>query len=157
MFCDRCGAKIGERQKFCASCGRSMAVAPLMPVQTRLAGHMRLLAIFWFAISAFRFIPGLILLALFQRGHGIFPMGGPIFIPALLHALGVLCIIVAALGCVAGWGLLERRSWARMFTIVLAGFNLVDMPFGAALGIYSLWVLLPAQSEQEYRQISRAA
>jgi hypothetical protein len=31
------------------------------------------------------------------------------------------------------------------------------MPFGTALGAYTLWVLLPAQSEQEYEQISRAA
>jgi hypothetical protein len=33
----------------------------------------------------------------------------------------------------------------------------VDMPFGTAIGIYSLWVLLPAASEEEYRRMSRAA
>jgi hypothetical protein len=31
------------------------------------------------------------------------------------------------------------------------------MPVGTALGIYTLWVLLPAQSEEEFRQISNAA
>jgi hypothetical protein len=31
------------------------------------------------------------------------------------------------------------------------------MPFGTALGIYTLSVLLPAGSEEEYRRISRAA
>ena len=44
-----------------------------------------------------------------------------------------------------------------MLAIVLGCFNLIDMPFGTALGIYSLWVLLPAQSEEEYRRIARAA
>jgi hypothetical protein len=31
------------------------------------------------------------------------------------------------------------------------------VPFGTALGIYTLWVLLPGDSEQEYRRLSRAA
>jgi hypothetical protein len=35
--------------------------------------------------------------------------------------------------------------------------NLIDMPFGTALGTYTLWVLLPRKSEEEYRQIARAA
>jgi hypothetical protein len=44
-----------------------------------------------------------------------------------------------------------------MLAIVLGCFSLVEMPLGTALGIYTLWVLLPAQSEQEYRQISKVA
>jgi len=31
------------------------------------------------------------------------------------------------------------------------------MPMGTALGIYTLWVLLPASSEYEYRRMSRVA
>jgi hypothetical protein len=34
--------------------------------------------------------------------------------------------------------------------------NLIDMPFGTALGIYTLWVLLPAESEQQYKRMTRA-
>jgi hypothetical protein len=34
--------------------------------------------------------------------------------------------------------------------------SLFDVPFGTALGIYTLWVLLPARSEEEFRQISNA-
>ena len=60
-------------------------------------------------------------------------------------------------GIITGWGLLERQPWARMLAIVLGCFNLVDMPFGTGLGVYTLWVLLPAKSEEEYRQIARAA
>ena len=41
--------------------------------------------------------------------------------------------------------------------IVLGCFTLLDMPVGAALGICTLSVLLPARSEEEYRQISRVA
>lgn len=34
------------------------------------------------------------------------------------------------------------REWARAFAIVLAVVNLILLPFGTALGVYSLWALL---------------
>ena len=52
---------------------------------------------------------------------------------------------------------MERQPWARTLAIVLGCFSLLDMPFGTALGIYTLWVLLPARSEEEYRRIAQAA
>jgi len=30
----------------------------------------------------------------------------------------------------------------------------LNVPLGTALGIYTLWVLLPAKSEQEYRELA---
>jgi len=34
---------------------------------------------------------------------------------------------------------------------------LINAPFGTALGIYTLWVLLPAQSEEEYEKYLAAS
>jgi hypothetical protein len=34
---------------------------------------------------------------------------------------------------------------------------LLSVPIGTAIGIYTLWVLLPAQSEGEYRALAAAA
>lgn len=39
------------------------------------------------------------------------------------------------------------KDWARAFAIVLAVVNLVLVPFGTALGIYTLWVLLHRASQ----------
>ena len=58
---------------------------------------------------------------------------------------------------VTGWGLLERQSWARTLAIVLGCFNLLSMPFGTALGIYTLWVLVSPGAEQEYAALTRTA
>lgn len=158
MFCDRCGTRLHESQRFCPSCGKTAGTVPLMPVQSRIAGHVRLLGIFWLAISAFRLIPGLFLTSLFRHGTMTFlPPDVPFFVHGLLRAAGGIFLASAAVGILAGWGLLDRQPWARMLAIVLGCFNLIDMPFGTALGIYTLWVLLPAQSEEEYRRISRAA
>jgi hypothetical protein len=144
-------------QRFCPSCGKAVGAVPLMPVESRIAGHVRLLGIFWLAISAFRLIPGMFLMSIFHSGFPFFTPGVPGLVHGILRTVGGLLLVGAVLGIVAGWGLLERQPWARTLAIVLGCFSLLDMPFGTALGIYTLWVLLPAASEEEYRRIARAA
>ncbi|HTS28173.1 MAG TPA: zinc ribbon domain-containing protein [Bryobacteraceae bacterium] len=158
MFCDRCGARLHESARFCPSCGRTIGTIPLMPVRNRTAGHVRLLGILWLALSAFRLIPGTILISLFRRGRFDFlPPDVPFFVNGLVQTIGALILCSAVVGLIAGWGLLDRQPWARMLAIALGCINLIDMPFGTGLGIYTLWVLLPAKSEEEYRQIARVA
>ena len=156
MFCDRCGTQVPETAAFCPACGKAMRVTPMMPVRGRLAGHLRLLGIFWLAISIFRLLPGVFLFFIFQHVIPRFT-GIPFFVPMLLRGIGAVILTGAVLGIIAGWGLLERQPWARMLAVILAFINLLDMPIGTALGVYTLWVLLPAESEQEYRRMSDAA
>ncbi|MBZ5633471.1 MAG: hypothetical protein LAO55_10130 [Acidobacteriia bacterium] len=126
-----------------------------MPRQGRIAGHVRLLGILWLAISALRLIPGLFLVAFgATRGFG---SGMPLFVHDLLPAIGMVFLFCAGIGIAAGCGLLTRQPWARMLGIIFGALSLVDIPFGTAIGIYTLWVLLPAESEQEYRTLSQAA
>jgi hypothetical protein len=158
MFCDRCGSRLQEQQRYCDACGKPAGMVPMMPRQNRIAGHIRLLGILWIAISAVRLIPGIFLGTFFRHGMPWFRYNEfPAFFFPMMHMLSVVLLGTAVLGIIAGWGLLERRPWARMMAIVIGCLFLIDMPFGTALGIYTLWVLLPAASEEEYRQISRAA
>lgn len=158
MYCDACGTKLTAGQSFCPNCGKAVGVVPMMPPRGRIAGHVRLLGILWLANAAIHLIPGMILLTFFHPGGGLFfPPDVPHFVPGLLHMIGVLFLAGAVLNLLAGWGLLDRQPWARMLAIVLAFFNLLHAPLGTALGIYTLWVLLPAKSEQEYREFARAA
>jgi hypothetical protein len=127
----------------------------MMPAQNRIAGHLRLLGILWLALSAFRFAPAMVLMLMFD--HGMFRRDGtPPFVGDLMEGLAAMLLIMALAGVITGWGLLSRQSWARTAAIVLGAVNLIDMPFGTALGIYTFWVLLPADSEQQYQRITRA-
>ena len=157
MFCDRCGTRLGETANYCPACGKAAGVTPLMPVNSRIAGHVRLVGILWLAISAFHVLPGLALLTLFGHGIWFHPLWVPGFVHGLLTMVGWILLAGSILGLVTGWGLLQREPWARSLAIVMACLNLVHMPFGTALGIYTLWVLLPAASEQGYRAVARAA
>jgi hypothetical protein len=76
-------------------------------------------------------------------------MHGPAWM-GIMPVLVTAAVLMAALAFVAGFGLLNRRPWGRMLTIVLAVLALFKFPFGTALGIYTLWVLAPATSAMEY-------
>lgn len=165
MFCDRCGAMVQPEQRFCSRCGKEFfaAIAPAHPLPNRVQEHIRLLGLLWLALSALSAVGGLVmcLLASTLLAH-LHEMGAPPqmptgFLSSLFTMIGVAILVKAAVEFFAGWGLLRHEPWARMLTIVLSFLALLNIPFGTALGIFSLWVLLPAQSEREYEQATRGA
>lgn len=56
--------------------------------------------------------------------------------------VGVIVLVLSVPNLLAGYGLLKRRSWARLLALVLGFLNLFQVPLGTALGIYTFWVLL---------------
>lgn len=165
MFCDKCGAAVQPDQRFCARCGREFAASSVaFSRRSRVGEHVRLVGILWLALSALNAVGGLVLFVLantiFAHLHELpnvpsdVPSG---FLHALFGTLGIIILVKAAAGFIAGWGLLQREPWARILTIILAFLALFNIPFGTALGIYSLWVLLPAQSDAEYQEQVRTA
>jgi len=155
MFCDRCGANLQGPVSFCPHCGRQFGAAPQLPVGNRVSGHLRNVAILWLVYSALRVLPGLFLNSFSDRW---FPFTGvpPYFVHEIVRTFGGIFIATGIIGLIAGWGLYERRPWARILAIVLAFLSLFHPPLGTAIGIYTLWVLLPAASEAEYQRIARA-
>jgi hypothetical protein len=47
---------------------------------------------------------------------------------------------------IAGLGLLKRREWARILTLIVSFFHLISFPLGTALGIYSFVILLKPEA-----------
>jgi hypothetical protein len=66
-------------------------------------------------------------------------------------AIACFLIIISLPGMLAGMGLLKMRSWARIVAIVVGVLHLLSFPFGTALGVYTLWVLLNAETEAMFR------
>jgi hypothetical protein len=165
MFCDGCGTAVQAGQTFCSKCGKQIigSVAVMQPLPGRVQHHVHLLGILWLALSALNAVGGLFLLilgsALFPHLHemkGVPPDVPTGFLTWLFSTLGILVLAKAACGFIAGWGLLQREAWGRILALVLAFISLFNIPFGTALGVYTLWALLPSQSQQEYETISAA-
>lgn len=160
MFCDQCGTPLESGQRFCNRCGKEVTgVIAGYPQRSRLQEHLRLLAILWFAFSAFEVLGAFVLFILANTiflhvsDLGAPPQAG--FLHPLFLFLAALVFVKGVLGFLGGYGLLERMPWARPLTLVLAFLALIHVPLGTALGVYTLWVLLPAQSEEEYEKYQK--
>jgi hypothetical protein len=81
------------------------------------------------------------LIASASRGGG----GGQVaagLTAAIFTALAVIAIVWGAAHVVAGVPLRQRRPWARLVALMLGSVDLLLLPYGTALGVYALWVLL---------------
>jgi len=171
MFCSGCGQALVQGQPVCAQCGRPVVpvVPPVPGLQFQLesyAGKVRALSIVWFLYAAISLLFGLAGLtfarAFFSNhfgpwGHGPWSDGAmpPMWLgPTIFHFIWVALVFRAALALVAGWGLHERTQWGRIVAIVAAVLSLLKFPFGTALGIWTLVVLLGYQNTTLYEQLT---
>ena len=165
MYCSACGHALAAGQPVCPQCGRPVAVVPPpMPgFQFEVAAYaskMRALSTVWFIYGGLSIVLGVIGLAFadaFFHGrfnywtHGPFPPFW--FGPAVLHLAWTMLVMRAGLALMAGWGLMERASWGRIVAIIAAVVNLIKFPFGTALGIWTLVMLVGYRNATLYDQL----
>ena len=163
MYCDQCGAPLQSGEPRCGRCGKT--VRGLIELRrSRVREHVRLVGILWMAYSALHAVGGVVVIMVAQVIFGRvihIPNGPPpevtVWLRPILSFVGWLLLVKAAAGLIAGWGLLQRQEWARTVALVVGFVALLNVPIGTALGIYTLWVLLPAQSDEEYKALAKAA
>lgn len=156
MYCDRCGTNLAPGARFCFSCGNAVSNAPGAAQGSRVARHLRPLGILWVVLSSLHLLGAFFCWLAGQMILRHLP-GIPLFVPAVVTGAAYLLLLAGVIGLAAGWGLLSREPWARVLTIVLGCLLLLKPPFGTALGIYTLWVLIPKRSEEEYRTLVASA
>jgi zinc-ribbon domain len=159
MFCNRCGTTLQSDFNLCPKCGAPVGANAAPPLQAgRLQRHLRTLGILWIAVGVLWIIPSLVLMGISHAPHMMIgdEMFSHAFMPPMLFSLGVIFLAVAASGILVGWGLMNHERWARMTAIVVGILAIFHPPLGTALGIYTLWVLLPADAASEYDRMSQA-
>ena len=161
MFCDACGEALQPGQGYCKRCGKQV-IGTVVAGSGRVARHTHLLGILWIAYSAISLLGAVILRIVAHtifgpRGLPSMPGGPPMFLQPLLSAIAVVLMVKAAVGIAAGLGLLQRQDWGRVVAIVIGVISLINIPFGTALGVYTLWVLVSPGADQEYRALVRSA
>jgi len=172
MICPACGAQVEQGLRFCAKCGAQMP-APLPaygayppPVYvSRVRRHLQTLGVLWCVYGVYRLVQGLIAMT-FLRAFAMHAFSGdwpfwayyhgPSPAPwmhAIVPVIATVTVVWTAAALLAGYSLLTRGPWGRVLAIVVAILSLIRIPFGTALGIYTLWVLAPGVSSMEYEEI----
>jgi zinc-ribbon domain len=159
MFCNRCGMPLQPDFNLCPKCGAPVQASTASSApRGRLERHLRVLGILWIVMGVLWIIPSLVLMGLSHAPHIM--IGDEIFtrpfMPHVLFSLGSVFLLVAAGGIMVGWGLMNHERWARITAIIIGILAILHPPFGTALGIYTLWILLPAEAAAEYERMSHA-
>jgi len=169
MFCSGCGHAIEAGQTFCNQCGRPVAppVPPMPGLQFQVenyAAKVKSLSIVWFIYAAFAFFTGIAGLtfahAFFAHHFGNWNNGpwsdgpGPEFFAPMIMGVAWFAVVVrTGLAAIAAWGLYERSQWGRIVAIVAAFLSLLKFPFGTAIGIWTLVVLLGYRNASLYEEL----
>jgi hypothetical protein len=124
--------------------------------------HIQVIGILHIVYSAFGLLAGMILFFLFM-GLGTFigsipDAPGPVNegIPALLFVIGLvigtILFLMSVPGIIGGIALLNRKEWGRILTLIVGFFDLLSIPFGTALGVYTIWALMNDQTIALFRK-----
>ena len=116
-----------------------------------LEKHITILGWLHIALNVFTLFIGIIVFFVLI-GAGLLSADG--------EAMGVLAIVgtfvlgllvvISIPGIIAGWGLLKRKSWARVLALVLGFLGLMNVPLGTLLGVYTIWALLVHDQASNY-------
>jgi hypothetical protein len=63
-------------------------------------------------------------------------------VPLILTAIGILLFVFSIVGIIGAIGVMKKKEWGRITMLVISFFNLIHIPLGTVLGVYSIWVLL---------------
>jgi len=169
MYCSGCGQAIAPGQGICPQCGRpTVAPVPAVPGLAyeleNYAAKLRALSIVWFVYAGLVLLSGIAGLAFahaalagrFGWMHGPWatgPLPPEWVFPAVLHIAWVTLVVRFGLAVAAAWGLMERAPWGRIVAIVAAFLCLLKFPFGTALGIWTLVMLMGYRNSTLYEQL----
>ncbi len=111
----------------------------------------------WLHIISGLFTVAIGLLVLFLLSGIGFVAADPEAIP-ILNVVGsfvfAFLLLLALPGIVAGYGLLKRYSWGRVLAVIVSVFNLLNVPIGTLIGIYSLVVLLSHDTDVVFSDVN---
>lgn len=174
MYCSACGQPIDPYQPYCPRCGRQVTPiatpppAPPVPwMWTRVHRHVHTVGILWIVYAGYTILTWMMAIPFlsgmfhgwgFPYGHGwdgfVLPFER---MPWLIPMITAITAVRAVLCLITGIALLRRTTWARPLAIVAAFLTLIKPLTGTALSIYTLWVLLPSASGQEYDHIATSS
>lgn len=161
MYCNHCGSPVAADQLVCQQCGRSPAESrAALIARSRVPEHLHLLAIFWYVVGSILMIPVAVMLVLAGIARSLHGGDFPPFVntlgPFILLSIATFLSAIAVACLLTGWGLQRVKPWGRTLALVMGFVALVHPPFGTALGIYTLYVLLSSDAGAEYARMATA-
>ncbi|MCU0286412.1 MAG: PspC domain-containing protein [Acidobacteria bacterium] len=120
--------------------------------------HIKILGILYIAFSALGLIAAMVLFVIISGGGLISGNNAVITITTIVGTtLAGILFLISLPGIIGGIGLMKKENWARVLVLVLGIINLLNIPFGTILGVYTIWVLTNKETEALFHTATRGA
>ncbi len=97
-------------------------------------------------------IGGLIFTILFFVGDFVDEAEAKAVLTIIANIVMVVIVILSVPGIIAGIGLLKRKEWARILTLILSVLDLINFPVGTAVGAYSIWAMVQPEVVEQFKK-----
>jgi len=117
--------------------------------------HVTLVGALNIGLSAFAIVFGLLLFILLGGIGAASDDSEALLVLSIVgFVVFAVLLVISIPALIGGIGLLKHRNWARILLLIVSAVNLLNIPFGTALGAYSLWVLLQDETQKMFTPAS---
>ncbi|MFW6277193.1 MAG: hypothetical protein ACOC1J_00885 [Prolixibacteraceae bacterium] len=115
--------------------------------------HINVVAALQIGLSILTVIVGVVLFFVLDFAGGYAENAESQFIISTVGNAAIIFFIVISIpGIIAGIGLLKRKEWARILTLIISVLLLFNFPIGTAVGVYSIWALVQHENVEEFKK-----
>jgi len=114
--------------------------------------HVKVIGILWIIFGAFCLCLALFAFLVF---FGVAQIPNVDVEPGVLRLIGLfVSAFIGLIGLpqiIGGFGLIQHKEWARILMLVISFISLPHVPFGTALGVYSMIILFHPETVRLFR------
>jgi predicted Ser/Thr protein kinase len=137
--------------------GLALKADASVPASNRMEKHVTLVAVINIVFGTLRLLIGMIAFAAIWGGGRISQDPTAMKITGIVATgVAIFFAVISVPELIGGIGLLKRRGWARILVLIISILNLLNIPIGTAIGIYTIWVLLKDETARLFAETSVA-
>jgi len=118
-----------------------------------MENHIRIIGILWIVLGALGLTFALMVFGILFGVSYIPDIGyeASVILRSVGGGVGTFVAIFAVPKIIGGIWLMKKQEWARILVLLLAFLNLINFPFGTALGVYSIVILFKPEAVKLFR------